>query len=93
MRQINEPIVVGSSVETYPDVLSRNCCLNCGDRNPKSQIGDTTIGCVKHHRVTLAWWWCSDYLSDEEKQLREEAYASLDKTPIPLGTYLQRRTP
>jgi len=91
MRQINEPIVVGSSPETYPDTFNRECCVNCGNADAYASHLDTTMQCTKHHRITYTWWRCSDYLSLTEAKLREEAYASLDKPRITLGKYLEQR--
>lgn len=77
---INEPIIVGSSLETYPDVLSRECCVNCAERAENASVSDKTFRCMKHRRVTFAWWWCSDYLSETEAELRAEALANLGDT-------------
>lgn len=74
-RQINEPVIVGSSVETYPDVLSRECCVNCEERAENVTVLDKRFRCRKHRRITFAWWWCSDYLSETEALLRDVALA------------------
>lgn len=70
--KINEPVVVNSSVETAPNTLSRDCCINCAHRDSMASRLDTTIRCVKHRRVTFPWWWCSDYLSEIEEKMQPE---------------------
>ena len=77
LRQINEPVVVGSSLETTPNTLSRPCCTNCGHRAIHASRLDKTIHCDKHRRVTFAWWWCSDHLSETEAAMRAEALTTI----------------
>ena len=82
-RQINEPVVVGSSLETAPNTLSRDCCANCGHIGGKRpDRGDRWVNCIKHGRVTLPWWWCSDYLSEAEATLRVEVLAAVEGKPV-----------
>ena len=77
LRRINEPVVVGSSPETTPNTFSRPCCINCGYRAWHASGLDKSIQCDKHRRVTFAWWWCSDHISEEEAAMRAEALAAI----------------
>jgi len=77
LRQINEPVVVRGSQATWPDMMGRDCCYNCGHVDPMcSQLDDWTR-CGKHGRVTAPWWWCSDHLSETEAAMRAEALTTI----------------
>lgn len=90
-RRVNEPVVVRSSESTWPNMTGRDCCYGCAHVDPMcSQLDDSTH-CVKHGRVTLPWWWCSDYLSRVEAELREAALGALGKPLMSLSEYLDAR--